>query len=410
MFERIAILDVGGAAARCVQTVRTMGIATADPRALIAGREARPREAVEGETPEPDGSVLQWGRHSHPERRGGLDVTELCSWLERTGADAAWVGWGAPNGHRSIAEACETVGVAFVGPGVAALAAIRDPATLQRRMTAAGLRMAAGSDRATPTTIEVQLLVDERGAAWTVGVVVHTTRGGRPVLSTTAQGALDDAQLATCEQVAVTAARALELRGAVAIELNSPSHRDPPSIRRVRPHLTPTHTLSEVTTGLDLVARQFELAAGSHLMGSPHSRPLHAASATLRVDELPTGSSATTPVEWLEAPSSPGLRCDAAVEQGDVIPAALGTELVTFTTTGQDRGHALARLSRTMERCTVALRAGATDRGSPLDALLELGATPFMPAKTTPRRRRRPPSSDSPSPPSWRPSSSTRRS
>ena len=120
--------------------------------------------------------------------------------------------------------------MAFVGSGVAALAAIRDPATQQRRMTAAGLRMAAGSDRATPTIIEVQLLVDERGADWTVGGVVHTTRGRRPVLP-------------------------------VASQLSS--------IHRVRPHLTPTHTLTEVTTGLDLVARQFGLAAGSYLIGSP---------------------------------------------------------------------------------------------------------------------------------------------
>jgi acetyl/propionyl-CoA carboxylase alpha subunit len=236
--------------------------------------------------------------------------------------------------------------------------------------------MATGSDRASSTAIEVQLLVDERGAAWTVGVVVHTIRGGRTVLSTTAQGTLDVAQLATCERVAVTAAGALALRGAVSIELSSSSHRDRPSIRRVRPHLTPAHTLSEVTTGLDLVARQFELAAGSCLSGGPPSRSRHAASAMLQVDELQPGSPATTSVEWLEIPFLPGLRCDAAVEQGDVIPAALGTELVTFTATGQDRGHALARLGRTMERCTVVPRAGATDRGRSLDALRDLGADP----------------------------------
>jgi hypothetical protein len=72
-------------------------------------------------------------------------------------------------------------------------------------------------------------------------------RGGCPVFSTTATGALNGAQLATCEQMAVTAARALELRNTVAIELSPPSHRSQPSIRWVRPRLTPTHALSEVT-------------------------------------------------------------------------------------------------------------------------------------------------------------------
>jgi biotin carboxylase len=108
--------------------------------------------------------------------------------------------------------------------------------------------------------------------------------------------------------------RCLELQGPVTIELSSSSHRDPPSIRRVRPHLTPAHTLSEVATGLDLVAQQFELAAGNCLSGGPPFPSRHAASATLQVDELPPGSRATTSVEWLEVPLFPGLRCNAAVE------------------------------------------------------------------------------------------------
>jgi hypothetical protein len=86
---------------------------------------------------------------SHPETlptpyaAAVLDVTELRSWLERTSVDAAWVGWGAQNEHRLIAEACEAAGVTF-GPDASALPASSDPAALERRMTAAGLAMARG--------------------------------------------------------------------------------------------------------------------------------------------------------------------------------------------------------------------------------------------------------------------------
>jgi hypothetical protein len=113
-----------------------MGVPTADPRVLIAGREARPRRAVGDEVVGPDDRVLTPGNPTYLIRGRGLDVTELCSWLERTGVDAAWVGWGAPNEHRLIAEACEAAGVTFVGSGASALAASSDPAALERRMTA----------------------------------------------------------------------------------------------------------------------------------------------------------------------------------------------------------------------------------------------------------------------------------
>ena len=85
--------------------------------------------------------------------------TELCFWLEQTGVDAVWVGWGAPNEHRLITEACETTGVTFVTPGVSALTVSSDPAALEPRVTAAGLTMATGSHRASSTAIEVRLLV-----------------------------------------------------------------------------------------------------------------------------------------------------------------------------------------------------------------------------------------------------------
>src|SRR5476649_1200097 len=55
-----------------------------------------------------------------------LDLAVLENALTRTGADAAWVGWGVVAEVPAFAEMCERIGVTFIGPSAAAMRRLGD--------------------------------------------------------------------------------------------------------------------------------------------------------------------------------------------------------------------------------------------------------------------------------------------
>ena len=65
-------------------------------------------------------------------------------------------------------------------------------------------------------------------------------------------------------------------------------------------------------------------------------------------------------VEALRLPAGPGLRADAAVDEGEV--PATGEEIARVTAHGRTRAEALARLQRGLARTEASLRDGATDK------------------------------------------------
>jgi biotin carboxylase len=270
VFERIAVIDPGGAVTRCVQAIQTMGTVRAPPRTVLLHRGSRVPGTLSRGVDEVT-LVRGRGRDLSFGQGPALDATVVGAWLERADVDAVWVGWGAPWEHLAIATACEVAGVTFVGPSAAALRALADPGAFTARMDVAGVRIASEADRSSPRSIvEVQLLVDREGQVWTVGRVVHTLDDeGRRLFSNGVGGILGPQQAFSCQQMAIAAVRGMDLHGTVAVELTPPRPDAGPRVRDIRPHLTPTHVLAELTTGLDLVACQLDLAAGSHLTGAP---------------------------------------------------------------------------------------------------------------------------------------------
>ncbi len=373
MFQRVAIVEAGGAAMRCVRSIGAAGPRDTAPAIVLLHRGAAPPvslrrrvDAVVQRTAGPDRSD-----HRTPHAR---DVTALAADLERTGTDAVWVGWGAPEDHLTVARACEARGVTFVGPPAAALSATADHTALARHLAAAGLAPPSRGPRSPGQVVEVQLLIDRAGTCWTLGTLVHAAPGahGQPLLSWSGQGLLDDEVAASCARTAATAARALGLSGAVAVEFPLPGAHAPAAITRVRGHLTPAHLLTELLTGRDLVAMQFALASGSLLGPEPDPPSGVAVCTTLRLTERAPVVPPTTSVVHLRTPFLPGLRCDPLVEEGDEVSTAVGTELLTLGAVGRDPTLANRRLAGGVAGAYVVLGAGATDRAAVLD---RLGAT-----------------------------------
>ena len=368
MFERVAIIDPGRAATRCVRSVDPHSPGQPVPRLVVPDRGTPPPLAVLRRAdrllslPEPSRSIP-------PGPPGTLGLATMTAWLEEAGVDAAWVGWGAPEEHAAVASACGSLGVTFVGPPPAALTTLSDPVAVTDQLATAGVPTA---DPGTPAAerLETQLLIDHLGTTWCLGSVLHEHRkDGRRVLSRSAYGRLSPAQQATCERIATTAARALQLRGAVAIELTLPAPGTAQAVMAVRPHLTPAHLIAELLTGLDLVELQFLLATGAPLPGPMPSVTGHATCTNLRVDERPPDAASHTRVVDVSSPSFPGLRCDPILEPGEVVSTAPGAELLTLGAVGRDPAQADRRLVDAVTATTIVLGTGATDRAALLDRL-----------------------------------------
>ena len=364
MFERIAIADHGGPALRALQTLGTLREIMPGLRTVLLHRHDRPLGRIRHEVDEVVSLPTQ----------GETATDGLMGWISchSPAVDALWVGWGAPDEHLAIAATCESVGVTFVGPRASTLTTIADRAALTRVLADGGVRLDDGTLAGAPDTrrLEVHVMADGRGTAWSLGVVDRSLRrNGRTLLASSAEGILEPARSGAVKESALRVVQALDLRGAASVELLLTPANHTPAVLGVRPHLTSTHALTELTTGLDLVELQLAIAAGGALDDSPPGPQGHAVGSTLRLDEIPDPAIGTARVERLRIPSSPGVRNDAAVHEGDEIPARTGAELTTISAVGRDRGVALARLAQAVSGTTVTLTAGSSDRAPLLGVL-----------------------------------------
>ena len=122
------------------------------------------------------------------------------------------------------------------------------------------------------------------------------------------------------------------------------------SFLEVNTRLQVEHPVTEETTGLDLVAEQFRIAAGEKL--TIPAEPVaegHAIEFRLNAEDparrfLPAPGTVTR----YDVPAGPGIRLDSGVEAGSVIGGQFDSLLAKLIVTGRDRDHALARARRAL--------------------------------------------------------------
>ena len=130
------------------------------------------------------------------------------------------------------------------------------------------------------------------------------------------------------------------------------------------------HPVTELTTGIDLVKAQLQVAAGGKLAGSPPAEIGHAIEARLNAED-PDRDFAPSPgrIVRLDLPTGPGIRVDTGVSEGDTIPADFDSMIAKIIAYGQDRDEALGRLRRALAETTVIIAGGATNKSFVLDLL-----------------------------------------
>ncbi|NNK77649.1 MAG: ATP-grasp domain-containing protein, partial [Litoreibacter sp.] len=158
---------------------------------------------------------------------------------------------------------------------------------------------------------------------------------------------------------AVRAARAIHYAGAGTVEFivdaSDGLRADRFYFMEMNTRLQVEHPVTEMITGLDLVAWQLQVAAGGGVPMSQDELRIngHAIEARIYAEDPAAGFlPATGTLEHLSFAS--GARIDTGVREGDVISPYYDPMIAKLTVHGEDRDVALARMTRALQQTRIA--------------------------------------------------------
>ena len=241
---------------------------------------------------------------------------------------------------------------AAAGGGGRGMRIVRDPADLDEAVAAASREAEAAFGDGTvfceryverPRHVEIQLLADTHGTVLSLGErECSVQRRHQKVLEESPSPALDPALRAAMGDAAVAFARAvgyvsagtaefmLDGRDFYFLELNG--------------RIQVEHPVTELVTGLDLVAEQIRVAQGERLsVGATQSPSGHAVEVRLYAEDPRTFLPQAGPVERLRLPA--GIRIDAGVAEGDEVGLGYDPMIAKLVAHGPTRDEALNRLA-----------------------------------------------------------------
>jgi acetyl-CoA/propionyl-CoA carboxylase biotin carboxyl carrier protein len=201
-----------------------------------------------------------------------------------------------------------------------------------------------------PRHVEAQVLADQHGTIVVVGTRDCTLQrrhqklveeAPAPFLSDEQRRGIHEAARAICAEAGYVGAGTVEF-------LVGPDGSA--SFLEVNTRLQVEHPVSEETTGLDLVAEQFRIAAGEKLTIASDPVPRgHAIEFRINAEDPARGFLPVPGVVTVfDPPSGPGVRLDAGVRAGSVIDGQFDSMLAKLIVIGADREQALARSRRAL--------------------------------------------------------------
>ncbi len=217
--------------------------------------------------------------------------------------------------------------------------------------------------------VEVQVIADQYGTTWAVGVRDCTIqRRHQKVLEEAPSPALTSLQDQALREAAVRLSQAAGYHNAGTVEfLYQPeSHRF--SFMEMNTRLQVEHPVTECTTGCDLVKLQIHIARGGRLEGEPSQTSGHAIEVRLNAEDPENGfAPAPGVIERFRLASGPGVRIDTGVAVGDAIPPDFDSMIAKIIAYGQNRKEALSRLQRVLRESVVVIKGGASNKAFLLD-------------------------------------------
>jgi acetyl-CoA carboxylase biotin carboxylase subunit len=205
--------------------------------------------------------------------------------------------------------------------------------------------------------IEMQLIADQHGSVvWLGERDCSIQRRHQKLIEESPGPSVDDALRVKLGDAAVRiAGQAGYVNAGTAEFLVSPSGEF--FFLEVNTRLQVEHPVTELVTGLDLVALQFRVAAGEKLPFAQDDVRRVGCAIELRVtaeDARGGFVPSTGRIALLRLPSGPGVRVDHALFEGMVVPTEYDPLLAKIVVWGQDRPEALARARRAVRETIVA--------------------------------------------------------
>jgi acetyl-CoA carboxylase biotin carboxylase subunit len=392
MIRKVLIANRGEIAVRICRTLREMAIQSV---------------AVFTE-PDADALHVRTADESRP-IASYLDVQGIVRTAKDSGADAIHPGYGFLSENAALADACGQASIAFIGPQPATIRAMGDkleskrmmeragvpivpvwnetpresefpvlvkavgggggkgmrlvhrPAELKDAMTAASREAAAafGDDRVfvesyirQPRHIEFQILGDTHGNA------IHVferecsiQRRHQKIIEETPSPAVTPALREQMGSAAVAAAQAVHYHGAGTVEfIVDASGRF--YFLEMNTRLQVEHPITEMTTGLDLVREQVNIATGMHLSYAQSDLRQTGHSIECRIyaevaEENFRPSTGT--IEVFEPPEGPGIRLDSGVSARSVVSYHFDPLLAKLIVWAPFRNAAIDRMKRALD-------------------------------------------------------------
>ena len=208
-----------------------------------------------------------------------------------------------------------------------------------------------------PRHIEIQVLAD------THGHTVHLferdcsiQRRHQKVIEEAPSAVLSDDLRQSMGAAAVEAAQACDYVGAGTVEfLLDADHNF--YFLEMNTRLQVEHPVTEMITGLDLVAEQIRIAEGEALGYDQDDLQIwgHAVECRVYAEDVPAGFlPAPGPLLRHRPPAGPGVRVDAGVEEGDEVPVYYDPMVAKLCTWGRTRDQAVRRMDRALGEYDVA--------------------------------------------------------
>lgn len=200
--------------------------------------------------------------------------------------------------------------------------------------------------------VEVQVLADQSGRTVALGERdCSVQRRHQKLVEEAPSPALTPALRKHICQAAIDAARSIDYVGAGTVEFLFDVDRQEFHFIEMNARIQVEHPVTEVLTGVDLVAEQLRIASGKPLSIRPDIVALRGHAIECRINaEDPDADFAPRPgtITVFRTPGGPGVRLDTHCYPGYAFPPHYDSLLGKLIVYGADRAEALARMRRAL--------------------------------------------------------------
>jgi acetyl-CoA carboxylase, biotin carboxylase subunit len=412
IIRRVLMANRGEIAVRVLRTCRRLGIETV---LAVADADA---DSVPARLADHTIRIVP-GRRLAGLAGTYLNVEAVVDAAAAAGADAIHPGYGFLAENPRFARACEAAGIVFIGPGADVLEAAGDKLGARRHAAAAGLPVLPGglvtADAARlAERIGYPVLVKAAGGGGGRGLRVVSEpgqlSGAVAVASAEADAAFGDPRVyleryvsparhvevqllgdgenvihlgdrdcsvqrryqklveeapaprlgetlrVSMRAAAVALGLHLKYQGLGTVEFLVDPEQEAFYFLEVNARIQVEHPVTEMVTGLDLVAEQIAIAEGRGLRRSQASVSFGGHAIECRINaEDPADGFRPSPgtVTGAAFPAGPGVRVDTHVQAGSAVPPQYDSLLAKLVVSGADRSEALTRLRSGLARCRI---------------------------------------------------------